>query len=184
MSDVFRGSVPRGPSPAIPLNASFERWDSRRQQVEDWRPWDEVWSGERWFAQECLVAHDGACSVGASKWPTMTVGIYYALGLPVEPTRRYWFEGYGLAHGLDGEAWIALSWFDAEGDWLSQDSRSPSLTGTTSGWTQLAIDGVAPPPNAVYARMFAQARSENPQARVWFDDLMLYSSKLYLPLLR
>jgi hypothetical protein len=186
LRDAFHGRFPSSPGPALVHNPSFEEWDSCAGRLRNWFPWDERWTEEYWFEQDCTEAHTGVCSVRVGGVPTMTVGLYNgpALSLDLAPGKRYSLEGYARAHRLDGEAWIAFSWFDASGAWLNRDSRSNPISGTIAEWTRLYIDGVEPPPGAAYVQVFAQVGPASSGARVWFDGVTTLAHKAHLPLLQ
>ena len=63
----------------------------------------------------------------------LAVGTYNVPAHPVKGGARYSLEGYVRAEGLglEGKAWIALSCFDAEENWLG-DVRSAPLTGAAT----------------------------------------------------
>ena len=104
----------------------------------------------------------------------MTVGLLHILGLPVEAGQHYTLQGYVRTEDLEGQTWLALSWFDAEENWLNADTRSqPISEPTLSTWTALRLDDVEPPPLAAYVQVFAQVYSGNPDSRVWFDDISI-----------
>ena len=183
---VYHGRPPASPSPPRVYNGSFEE-SGPPCGAADWYPWDPTWTGECAFARDCSVAHTGSCSARFDEMPDRTVGTYNVPALPVEGGARYSLEGYARAEGLEGEAWIALSCFDAEENWLG-DVRSASLTGAHgTGWTRLRIDpamlpaAAVLPGEAVYCQVYAQFYSSNPDTVVWFDDLTTMVERGYLP---
>jgi hypothetical protein len=170
--DAFAGRFPAQPSPWALSNPSFENRNPNSDQVDDWWSWDAEWSGATRFVQDCTVAHSGNCSARVQGDPATTVGLLHFLGLPVEAGRRYDLAGYVRAENLDGQAWLALSWFDEGEGWLNSDTRSELLTNANvSEWMPLGVEGVEPPPGAAYLHVYAQVYSANPEARVWFDDI-------------
>ena len=187
LRDAFHDQFPPAPGLALVRNPSFEEWDSCAGRLRNWFPWDEGWTEEYWFEQDCTKVHTGDCSVRVAGVPTMAVGLYNGPALVVEraaPGQRYSLEGYARSEGLDGEAWIAFSWFDENGGWLDRDDRSNPITGTVTGWTRLLIDNVEPPAGAAYVQVFAQVSAADPSARVWFDDVTTLVHRAHLPLVQ
>jgi hypothetical protein len=183
LRDAFHGQFPSSPAPALVRNLSFEGTCLEECGLDNWRPWDEEWTGQCWFEQDCTAAHSGNCSVRVQGVPTMTVGLYNVPGMPVRRA-RYSLEGFVKADGLDGTAWIALVWFDENEVWLGKDSRSNPITGTVTEWTRLLINGVEPPPEAAYVQVFAQVGPASSDARVWFDDITTLVHRAHLPLVQ
>ncbi|MBU2662598.1 cellulase family glycosylhydrolase [Actinoplanes bogorensis] len=91
---------------------------------------------------------------------------------PVKPGQKWHGEVWARGNAATGTTQIALSWFDANDKWLGGVSSSILPTGTT-GWTKLAVDGVAP---AGSASMQVHLKSGDNTGTVWFDDAVITAS--------
>lgn len=179
---AFVDGVPCPPRPSGLLNSSFEAVNVCGR-LENWQPWDIGWSGAAQFAQDCSTARTGGCSVKVQATITDTVGLYTAPALPVKAGCCYDLRGYAQTQGLDGWARLVMAWFDADTNWLNQDAGSQLITGTNvTEWTLLGIEDAAPPAGAAYLQVYAQMKSGDPAAYVWFDDVELIPCRAYLPL--
>jgi hypothetical protein len=167
------------------LNSSFEAINPNSGQVENWRSWDENWSGQQTFVQTDTTPFTGHHAVIVQAVATETaLGLYNDPALPVELGRCYNLEGYVKTENLDGWAQIVLAWFDSNGKWLG-NTRSPPITEVNlPQWTQIGIDKALPLPGAVYVQVYAQMRSSRSDSSVWFDDITITSSfcPTFLPL--
>ena len=68
---------------------------------------------------------------------------------------------------MTGGSYLSLSWFDANGVYLSQ-TVSQNLAPGTSTWTLLTASG-KPPAGAAFVQL--HLKSCNNAGRVWFDDV-------------
>ncbi|WP_433367610.1 cellulase family glycosylhydrolase [Actinoplanes sp. CA-142083] len=91
---------------------------------------------------------------------------------PVQPGQKWHGEVWAKGNAATGATQIALSWFDINDKWLGGGS-SVSLPAGTTGWTKLAIDGVAP---AGSASMQIHLKSGANTGTVWFDDVLVTAS--------
>jgi len=179
---AFKDNPPSHPSPAIVLNSSFEDLNPNSGQVDNWRPWDENWSGGQTFVQDCTTAHTGRCSAKVQGSGGVAAGLYALPALPVEPGRRYSLQGYLRTENLDGWARIVLAWFDSQEQWLNADTGSRLITDPNlSQWTPARIDEAASPSGAAYVQEYAQMYSISAASCVWFDDVTTLVMRTYLP---
>ncbi|MBB2940740.1 hypothetical protein FB565_000444 [Actinoplanes lutulentus] len=86
---------------------------------------------------------------------------------PVQPGYKWRAEAYARGVNATGTTEIALSWFNAEGKWLSQTTSNRLPNGNTS-WTKLVVDTVAP---ANAAAVQLHLKSGDNTGTVWFDDV-------------
>lgn len=173
---AFLGSPPSSPSPVAVLNSSFEDLNPNSGQLDDWRPWDQNWTGQQTFEQDCTVAHSGGCSVRVQRpvGVSETVGLYASTGFPVKPRWSYSLEGYVRTENLDGWTRIVLAWFDSQGGWLGADTYSQSISDPNSlQWERVGIDAVTPPASAAYFQVYAHMYSDDTDSCVWLDDVVL-----------
>jgi hypothetical protein len=172
---------PPGPPPV--LNPSFEDLNPYCGQMDNWLPWDETWSWQPTFEQDCAVANGGRCSARVPGIGGLVVGLYTVPALPAQPQARYNLQAQVMIEDLDGWVEIALAWFDADGAWLG-DARSGKIVAANQPlWTPLAIEDAEPPPDAVYVEVYLQMLSTHSDTTVWFDDVVLTPPwNTYLPL--
>jgi len=164
-------------------HGSFELRQPYPCGLANWYPWDKAWTGACWHTPDCTVAHTGECSARLSEMPTtMPVGLYNVPALRVEGGGRYSLEGYVRTEGLEGEAWIAFSCFDEQGNWLGNVPSTHISDPHSAGWMRLTINRAQLPPDAAACQVFAQARSSSPASVVWFDDLTTLVERVRLPL--
>ncbi|MEJ2209110.1 MAG: cellulase family glycosylhydrolase [Anaerolineae bacterium] len=180
---AFHGDFPQTPVPDVMLNTSFEQINLASGLVDNWQPWDQFWSGEQRFVQDCEVAFRGDCSLRVLATPGTMAGMFYAPGLPVTPGRSYYLEGHVRTADLDGWARIVLAWFDCDENWLAQDVYAETTEPNTANWAPLRIVDAAPPANACYFQVYGQVSVADPLSRVWFDDVTILGHRIYLPLL-
>jgi hypothetical protein len=88
---------------------------------------------------------------------------------PVQPGYKWRAEAYARGVNATGTTEIALSWFDANGKWLSQDTSNRLPAGNTS-WTKLVVETVAP---AGAAAVQLHLKSGDNTGTVWFDDVAM-----------
>jgi hypothetical protein len=121
------------------------------------------------LAWDQSVSHSGSASVSISdsgsqaSWTqSASTGVVTA-GQRLQAT--VWAEGTGVT----GYNVLAVSWFDADNDYLGNDVSSPLPLGQ-SNWTELGVDASAPA-GAAFAVIYLQ--SSNDSGTVWFDDASL-----------
>ncbi|BBH67728.1 hypothetical protein ACTI_44130 [Actinoplanes sp. OR16] len=88
---------------------------------------------------------------------------------PVQPGYKWRAEAYARGVNATGTTEMALSWFDANGKWLSQNTSNRLPSGNTT-WTKLVIETVAP---ANAAGVQLHLKSGDNTGTVWFDDVAI-----------
>jgi hypothetical protein len=185
LSAAYHGHDISSPAAVYLINESFEDVGQYLEGVENWRSWDQQWSGNQTFVHDCTTAHSGACSVRVQGVPQLVDGLYGLPVLAVALGRQWTLQGYVRTENLQGWAKLVLSWFNEDREWLDQDTSSTLITATNlSAWTKVAIFSTAPPPGAAYVQVFAQVYTSDPATHVWFDDITLHPNRLFLPSLR
>ncbi|WP_231956707.1 MULTISPECIES: cellulase family glycosylhydrolase [unclassified Actinoplanes] len=86
---------------------------------------------------------------------------------PVQPNYRWRAEAYARGFNATGITEISLSWFDANGKWLSETTSNRLPLGNTT-WTKLVVDTVAP---AGAAAVQLHLKSADNSGIVYFDDV-------------
>jgi hypothetical protein len=88
---------------------------------------------------------------------------------PVQPGYRWRAQAYARGAAATGTTELCLSWFDADGKWISQ-TLSNRLPAGDTGWTKLAVDTVAPDRAA---GVQLHLKSGDNSGTVWFDDVAM-----------
>ncbi|MFC7534342.1 glycosyl hydrolase [Actinoplanes sp. GCM10030250] len=88
---------------------------------------------------------------------------------PVQAGYRWRAEAYARGTAATGITEIALSWFDVNGKWISQNTSNRLPAGTT-GWTKLVVETVAP---AGATSVQLHLKSGDNTGTVWFDDVAM-----------
>jgi hypothetical protein len=88
---------------------------------------------------------------------------------PVQPNYKWRAEAYARGFNATGVTEISLSWFDANGKWLSESTSNRLPTGNT-GWTKLVVDTTAP---AGAASVQLHLKSADNTGTVYFDDVAI-----------
>ena len=180
----FQGHDPIDPAATYVINEFFETANLYLEKVENWRSWDQNWSGNQTFVQDCTLAHTGRCSAKVHGFPNLVNGLYSLPILTVELGQSWTLQGYLRTQNLQGWAKIVLSWFDSNQRWLDQDTSSQLITTIDlEEWTKVAMGPTAPPPEAAFVQVFAQVYTTDPATYVWFDDITTQPNKLYMPTL-
>jgi hypothetical protein len=104
---------------------------------------------------------------GTSRTPAGLPSLLTAPVTPVQPGYRWRAEAYARGVNATGITEIALSWFDANGKWISQDTSTRLPAGNTT-WTKLVVETVAP---AGAAGVQLHLKSGDNTGTVWFDDV-------------
>ena len=89
--------------------------------------------------------------------------------VPVRPSQKWHGEVWARGNAATGSTQMALSWFGINDKWLGGAS-SVALPAGTTGWTKLAVDGVAP---TGAASMQIHLKSGENSGTVWFDDVIV-----------
>ncbi|AEV83656.1 glycosyl hydrolase [Actinoplanes sp. SE50] len=147
------------------LDMSFER-DS------DDSPWQDNLPGAGVATQTDETAHDGIYSVrfsGTGRDPRGLPSLRISPLTPVHGGQTWSASAWAKGLDLTGTTEIALSWFDAQGRWISQD-RSLRLPPGTTDWTRLSVGAIAPPDAAA---LQLHLKSGDNAGAAWFDDVNL-----------
>lgn len=121
------------------------------------------------------AAHSGKWSVSLTNTGKTSAGspsFRFSPIAPVQPGQKWHGEVWARGNAATGQSQIAVSWFDINDKWLGGTSSVSLPTGTT-GWTKLAVDGVAP---AGSASMQIHLKSGANTGTVWFDDVVISAS--------
>lgn len=184
LQDAFHDNPPSWPSLVRMYNTSFEDLNRYSGYLDNWWPWDEdePWTGTHWETQDCTMARSGHCSVRLSPSVTMTVGLYNVPALPVVRGRSFNLEGYVQTRNLDGYAALALSWFSDTG-WLDNTESQRITAANLTQWTRISMHDVQPLDGARYVEVFIKMKSTDPNSAVWFDDVIVLTERVRLPLI-
>jgi hypothetical protein len=88
---------------------------------------------------------------------------------PVQPNYRWRAEAYARGFNATGITEISLSWFDANGKWISESTSNRLPVGNTS-WTKLVVETTAP---AGAASVQLHLKSADNTGAVYFDDVAM-----------
>ncbi|GIF03436.1 cellulase family glycosylhydrolase [Actinoplanes siamensis] len=88
---------------------------------------------------------------------------------PVQPGYRWRAEAYARGLNATGITEISLSWFDANGKWISENTSNRLPAGNTS-WTKLVVETTAP---AGAAAVQLHLKSADNTGTVYFDDVAI-----------
>jgi hypothetical protein len=145
------------------LNVGFEGHDG----IGPWRPYlPQFGLG----VQSTSVAHSGGTSVMFRHTGGSSSGMPSVRLSPIDPVRagqpwraQVWARGSNAT----GTNRLALSWFDAAGRYLGENSSAPLPAGDTD-WTLLVAQANAP---ANAAALEIHLKSGNNAGTAWFDDV-------------
>jgi hypothetical protein len=116
------------------------------------------------------VARTGTNSARFSGTTRTTAGLPSLVTAPITPVQagyRWRAEAYARGVNATGVTEIALSWFDVNGKWISQNT-SNRLPAGTSSWTKMVVEAVAP---AGATSVQLHLKSGDNTGSVWFDDV-------------
>jgi hypothetical protein len=181
LDSAFHGHPPTSLSPSIVLNSSFEDLNPYSGHVDNWRTWDQNWSGQQWFSQDCTTSYAGNCSVRLFGPGNLVVGLYHMPVLPVESGKTFDLNGYVRAQNLNGWARVSISWFDSNTQYLGSSISNDITATNSSAWELVSITDSVPPSSAAFFQVFAQMYSSDPSTSVWFDEVTNLVHHLYLP---
>jgi hypothetical protein len=184
LHSAYHGNPPSSPGPMVVLNSSFEDWNPHSGQLNNWWTWDQNWSGEQHFFQDCTLKHTGNCSAKLLSVEDLATGLYTAPAFPVEAGKQYSFQGYVWTHNLSGWARISISWFNDRAEYLGSSASSHVTTPNTTKWSIVNLENISPPPNASYFQVFAQLFSTTSASVVWFDDVSNLINQVYVPIVQ
>ncbi len=88
---------------------------------------------------------------------------------PVQPNYKWRAEAYARGFNATGITEISLSWFDANGKWISESTSNRLPVGNTT-WTKLVVDTTAP---AGAASVQLHLKSADNSGTVYFDDVAM-----------
>lgn len=155
------------------FNQGFERGMSVQGLMEPqlWREYQP--SGvTATFAQDQSVAHSGDASASISQTGGTGWGCASLYLVPISDMvagTTYTAGVYARGAALTGSNYLSLSWFDADGTYLSE-STSSNLPAGDSGWAQLSVSA-QPPANAAFVQLHLKSCMN--QGTVWWDDVSL-----------
>ncbi|GAA1625797.1 hypothetical protein GCM10009828_062280 [Actinoplanes couchii] len=118
------------------------------------------------------VVRNGARSARFSGTTRTAAGLPSLITSPITPVQagyRWRAEAYARGVNATGTTEIALSWFDVNGRWISQN-LSNRLPAGNSGWTKLSVEAVAP---AGATSVQLHLKSGDNTGTVWFDDVAI-----------
>jgi hypothetical protein len=116
------------------------------------------------------VARTGTRSARFSGTTRTTAGLPSLVTSPITPVQagyRWRAEAYARGVNATGITEIALSWFDVNGKWISQNT-SNRLPAGNSSWTKMVVEAVAP---AGATSVQLHLKSGDNTGSVWFDDV-------------
>ncbi|HWS39245.1 MAG TPA: cellulase family glycosylhydrolase [Actinoplanes sp.] len=88
---------------------------------------------------------------------------------PVQGGQQWHAEAYASGVSATGITEVALSWFDINGTWISQNTSNRLPAGTTA-WTRLFVDAVAP---ATATSVQLHLKSGDNTGTVYYDDVLI-----------
>ncbi|WP_307833809.1 cellulase family glycosylhydrolase [Actinoplanes derwentensis] len=118
------------------------------------------------------MARTGARSARFSGTTRTAAGLPSLIISPITPVQagfRWRAEAFARGINATGTTEIALSWFDVNGKWISQN-LSNRLPAGNSGWTKLVVEAVAP---AGATSVQLHLKSGDNTGTVWFDDVAI-----------
>ncbi len=153
------------------FNPGFEQVTRVGSQLEPllWREYQPAGVSAQ-FAADPTVAHSGSYSArisGTSGGQYGCASFYLVPISALSTTQTYTAQVYARGAGVTGGNYLSLSWFDANGVYLSQ-TVSQNLAPGTSTWTLLTASG-KPPVGAAFVQL--HLKSCNNAGSVWFDDV-------------
>ncbi|MEV0900413.1 glycosyl hydrolase [Actinoplanes sp. NPDC049802] len=161
---VVRLAWTGAPIPNSILNLSFEA-----AAIDS--PWRQTNTGAGTAVITTGMARTGAQSArfsGTTRTAAGLPGLVVSPITPVQPGYRWRAEAYARGIGATGVTEIALSWFDANGKWIGQNTSNRLPAGDT-GWTKLVVETVTAPPGAAAVQL--HLKSGDNTGTVWFDDV-------------
>lgn len=128
-----------------------------------------MWGGSGSVAQDCTQAHTGSCSLNITGFSSVSAWENGGdVGWAVTPGHLYafsfWVKAASTAEPVSG----AISWHMTNGDWTW--SGSPTITDTSTGWTQVSWTATAPA-GAQFGD-FELGNINGPGTTHYFDDVV------------
>jgi hypothetical protein len=164
-ADVVRTAWTTGTTPNTFLNLSFESPAAES-------PWRQNIPAAGTAVLSTDMPRNGRFSMRFEDTTRTSAGLPSLVTSPITPVQPgYKWRAEAFARGVNatGTTEIALSWFDADGKWLSQDTSNRLPTGNTS-WTKLVVETTAP---AKAAAVQLHLKSGDNTGTVWFDDVAM-----------
>lgn len=164
-ADVVRTAWTTGTMPNSYLNLSFEATANNS-------PWRQNQPAAGVAVITTDMPRTGRYSAKFSGTTRTTAGLPSLVTAPITPVQpgyRWRAESYARGINATGTTEMSLSWFDANGKWLSQSVSNRLPTGNTT-WTKLVIEAVAPE-GAAGGQL--HLKSGDNSGTVWFDDVAM-----------
>ena len=114
----------------------------------------------------------GSRSVRFSGTTRTSAGLPSLVTSPITPVQagcRWRAEAFARGINATGTTEIALSWFDVNGKWISQNLSNRLPAGNTT-WTKLVVEAAAP---AGATSVQLHLKSGDNSGTVWFDDVAI-----------
>jgi hypothetical protein len=159
-----------GTAPDLTFDGGFEELEPGLT-----RPEPALWRrrGAADVVLDAATAHGGTASleVGSIRgFATAHALVWTQPPAPwVTPGQSVHLSAWARGEDVSGENGISLAWYDGARHLVGR-SDSAGLAPGTSDWTELDVDGVAPP-GAAYIRI--ELSSDGDTGRAWFDDVAL-----------
>ncbi|WP_328466601.1 cellulase family glycosylhydrolase [Actinoplanes sp. NBC_00393] len=164
-ASVVRTAWTTGTMPNSFLNLSFEA-------AEIDSPWRENQPQAGAGVVTSEMPRNGAKSIRFSGTTRTSAGLPSVVTAPITPVQAgYKWRAEAFARGIaaTGTTEIALSWFDVNGKWISQNLSNRLPAGNTS-WTKLVVEATAP---AGATSVQLHLKSGDNTGTVWFDDVAM-----------
>ncbi|MDI6098163.1 cellulase family glycosylhydrolase [Actinoplanes sp. NEAU-A12] len=164
-STVVRTAWTTGTVPNSLLNLGFEAEASAS-------PWRQANTAAGAAVITTGMARTGSLSARFAGTTRTSAGLPSLVTAPITPVQagyRWRAEAYARGINATGTTEIALSWFDVNGKWISQNLSNRLPVGNTT-WTKLVVEAVAP---AGAASVQLHLKSGDNTGTVWFDDVAM-----------
>ncbi|GAA4963299.1 hypothetical protein GCM10025331_63800 [Actinoplanes utahensis] len=162
---VVRYAWTTGTLPNSILNLGFEA-------AENESPWRQANTAAGIPVVTTEMPRLGSRSVRFSGTTRTAAGLPSLVTSPITPVQAgYRWRAEAFARGVDatGTTEIALSWFDVNGKWISQNLSNRLPAGDTT-WTKLVVEATAP---AGATSVQLHLKSGDNSGTVWFDDVAI-----------
>ena len=164
-STVVRTVWTTGTVPNSLLNLSFEAAAADS-------PWRQANTAAGAAVITTGMARTGSWSARFAGTTRTSAGLPSLVTAPITPVQagyRWRAEAYARGVNATGTTEIALSWFDVNGKWISQNLSNRLPAGDTT-WTKLVVEAAAP---AGATSVQLHLKSGDNSGSVWFDDVAI-----------